>query len=202
MLPPLYVILDRTRYQDAAWLLTECCEGGARLFVWRDKQFSVKDYREALLTLLSIARGYGARVLAHGHVDVASELAGEVAGLHVTGAQLGELSEVRKRIGGRALLAASLHSEAEVALASQRLDFATISPVFETASKPGYGPALGEGGVLASVAASGGVPLYALGGVTPERLVLCRAWGAAGGAVMGGICHSDDPRAATRRYLR
>ena len=86
------------------------------------------------------------------------------------------------------------HSVAEVE-AARRAAFVTISPVAPTLSKPGYGPALGVAGVRAAVEAAGAVPVFALGGVTPENARSFRDAGAYGVAVMGAVLRADDPRA-------
>jgi thiamine-phosphate pyrophosphorylase len=67
-----------------------------------------------------------------------------------------------------------------------------VSPFAATASKPGYGPALGPAGLAALLA--GGPPAYALGGVTPDDVPACLAAGAVGVAVMGPLMR--DPRSA------
>jgi thiamine-phosphate pyrophosphorylase len=71
------------------------------------------------------------------------------------------------------------------------VDYVTVSPVYPTSSKPGYGPALG---VTGAVAMRAPVPWLALGGVdTPARAASCAAGGAAGIAVMGAVMRSPDP---------
>ena len=96
-----------------------------------------------------------------------------------------------------ALVGRSCHSERELARArAEGCDYAFLSPVFPTPSKPGYGPALGVAGLAALVAA--GPPVYALGGVRPEHVGDCLAAGAAGIAVMGPVMR--DP-ALTGAYL-
>ena len=91
-----------------------------------------------------------------------------------------------------ALLGRSCHDAAEVArAAAQGCDWVTVSPVWQTASKPGYGPALGLAGLAELVA--GGPPAYALGGVTPGRAQACRAAGAHGVAVMGAVMAAERP---------
>ncbi|GJE54134.1 thiamine phosphate synthase [Methylobacterium thuringiense] len=95
----------------------------------------------------------------------------------------------------------SAHSLGDVRRAREAgADYATLSPIFTTASKPGYGPALGLDGL--HEAAAIGLPVVALGGIAPEHAVACREAGAAGIAVMGGIMRAADPAAATRRYLQ
>ncbi len=95
------------------------------------------------------------------------------------------------------LVGRSCHDADEVARAgAEGCDYVTVSPVFPTASKPGYGPALGPGGLAALL--SGGSPAYALGGVLPEHVAPCRAAGAHGVAVMGPVMR--EPQIVSR-YL-
>jgi thiamine-phosphate pyrophosphorylase len=44
------------------------------------------------------------------------------------------------------------------------------------------------------------MPVIALGGMTVDRVDLCRAAGAAGVAVMGALMRSVDPAAEVRAY--
>ncbi|MGH6976892.1 MAG: thiamine phosphate synthase, partial [Stellaceae bacterium] len=75
-------------------------------------------------------------------------------------------------------------------------DYVTLSPIFATASKPGYGPALGLD-ELADLAAKSLIPVLALGGVDAAAVGSCLAAGAAGVAVMGAVMAVADPRAVT-----
>ncbi|WUR63203.1 thiamine phosphate synthase [Micromonospora chokoriensis] len=74
--------------------------------------------------------------------------------------------------------------------------YATISPVWETKTKPGYGPPLRPDGLRKLVDVSP-VPLLALGGIeTPEQVTACVRAGAAGVAVLGAIMRAQDPAEA------
>jgi thiamine monophosphate synthase len=75
-------------------------------------------------------------------------------------------------------------------------DYVTLSPVYATRTKPGYGPALGPSG---AAALAGGVPWLALGGVqSPHRAAACAAAGATGIAVLGAVMRAADPEQVTR----
>ena len=90
-----------------------------------------------------------------------------------------------------ALVGRSCHDAAEVA-AARDCDWVTVSPVWETASKPGYGPSLGLDGLAALLPEA--PPVYALGGVDdPERAAACRAAGAHGVAVLGAVMRAEHP---------
>jgi thiamine-phosphate pyrophosphorylase len=73
-------------------------------------------------------------------------------------------------------------------------------PAYETASKPGYGPALGPTGIAAITAASN-IPVVAIGGIVPDTVPELLAAGARGIAVMGAVMRSDDPGQAIERLL-
>ena len=84
------------------------------------------------------------------------------------------------------LVGRSCHTADEVDRAvAEGCDYAFASPVYPTASKPGYGPALGPEGLAALCRP--GLPVYALGGVLPEHVAECVAAGAYGIAVMGPV---------------
>jgi thiamine-phosphate pyrophosphorylase len=100
------------------------------------------------------------------------------------------------------LIGASAHSADEAAsLLRAGADYVTASPVFLTASKPGYGPALGLDGLSRVVWQAPG-PVIALGGITAENAAACIATGARGVAVMGEIMRAADPRATVEAILR
>jgi thiamine-phosphate pyrophosphorylase len=95
----------------------------------------------------------------------------------------------------------SCHSATDLADAGAHgADYATVSPVFVTASKPGYGPALGLVG-LRALATNTRVPVFALGGVGPDDVGVCLGAGATGVAVMGAVMAAADPGAVVRELL-
>jgi thiamine-phosphate pyrophosphorylase len=100
-----------------------------------------------------------------------------------------------------ALIGASAHSPAEAgALLRGGADYVTLSPIFLTDSKPGYGPALGIEALRAASAAGAG-PVIALAGIDGTNAAECLAAGASGIAVMGEVMRSADPEATVRRLL-
>jgi thiamine-phosphate pyrophosphorylase len=71
------------------------------------------------------------------------------------------------------------------------MDYVTLSPVYLTATKPGYGPALGP---AAAGAMAGPLPWLALGGVdSAAKAAECAAAGAEGIAVLGAIMRAANP---------
>ncbi|MEW2375604.1 thiamine phosphate synthase [Micromonospora sp. NPDC047812] len=93
------------------------------------------------------------------------------------------------------LVGRSCHDRAELARLTTE-DYATLSPVYPTSTKPGYGPPLRPDGLRKLIAASA-VPILALGGVhSPDQVAACVDAGAVGVAVLGAVMRADDPEAA------
>ena len=98
-----------------------------------------------------------------------------------------------------ALLGRSCHDRDEVDRAgAEGCDWVTVSPVRLTASKPGYGPALGTAGLAAL---TGGPAVYALGGLTAADARPCLDAGAVGLAVMGAVMRAERPDAVVGELL-
>ncbi|WBB82529.1 thiamine phosphate synthase [Micromonospora sp. WMMD882] len=100
-----------------------------------------------------------------------------------------------------ALVGRSCHDAAELGRLTTE-DYATLSPVYPTPTKPGYGPALRPAG-LADLVRVSPVPVLALGGVrTPEQAYACARVGAVGVAVLGAIMRAPDPAAVAAELTR
>lgn len=100
-----------------------------------------------------------------------------------------------------ALIGMSVHSPGEASILDpETVDYAVAGPFAETASKPGYGPALGIDGLAAIVRASP-VPVIAIGGIDAANTADCLAAGAAGIAVMGSIMRAPDPAGEMARLV-
>ena len=194
--PPLLVISDRSQARHPLVEVAEAAfAGGCRWFSLREKDLPAAERHSLLAELVAIGRRYGATITAHEDID-AVEAAG-AAGVHLPGGSDPALARRRLPQG---LIGVSAHSTAEAtALLRAGADYVTLSPIFLTDSKPGYGPALGLD-VLTAVAAAPG-PIIALAGITPNNAAQCLAAGASGIAVMGEIMRAADPEAAVRRFL-
>jgi len=196
--PPLLVISDR---HQARRPLEEVAEavfaGGCRWFSLREKDLPPEARRALLTALVAAGRRFGAVVTAH--EDIEAVLAVHADGVHLSSG--GSPGAARARLPST-LIGASAHSADEAAALLQAgADYVTVSPVFLTASKPGYGPALGLDG-LAHIAAGAPGPVIALGGITPANAGLCLSAGARGIAVMGEIMRAVDPQAIVESTLR
>ena len=196
--PRLLVISDR---HQARRPLEEVAEavfaGGCRWFSLREKDLPPGERRALLCELVALGRRFGALVTAHEDIEAVAVTGAD--GVHLPSG--GSPAAARARLPG-ALIGASAHSADEAAaLLRTGADYVTVSPVFATASKPGYGPALGLDGLAHIVARAPG-PIMALGGITPENAASCLSSGACGIAVMGEVMRAADPQATVASILR
>jgi thiamine-phosphate pyrophosphorylase len=185
---PLLVITDRHQARHSIETLAAAVgRGGGRWLLLRDKDLAPQERRDLALRLAKIAAAHGFALSVSTGIDLAA-VAG--AGVHLQAAAA--VAAARRRLGSAAIIGVSAHGLDEVvAAAAAQADYVTLSPIFLTASKPGYGPALGTAALRA--AAEREIPVLALGGVTTETAGACLAAGARGVAVMGEIMRADDP---------
>ncbi|MDJ1156844.1 thiamine phosphate synthase [Chelatococcus sp. SYSU_G07232] len=192
--PPLLLITDRSQARGGLLDLAEAAfAAGCRWMSLREKDLPASEQAGLLAHLMLLGRPFGARVTLHG--DPLLARAAHADGVHLPAGA--DPAPARLALGRSALVGLSVHRPEEAAAVDPRLvDYVIAAPAFATASKPGYGPALGPEGLSAMVAASP-VPVVALGGIDAANAPLCRAAGAAGIAVMGGVMRAIDPGAET-----
>lgn len=78
-------------------------------------------------------------------------------------------------------------------------DFITFGPIYETSSKTAYGKPKGLK-PLQEVAAELKIPVFALGGITPERVTECLEAGAWGVASVSSIWKAKNPVKALEQF--
>jgi len=191
--PRLLLITDRAQARrPLADILDAAFAAGCRWASLREKDLDPAARLALLEELLPVARRHGAVLTVHGDLEAARRC----DGVHLGAG--GDVAAARAALGPDRLVGLSCHSAAEVRGLSPAPDYVTVGPVFPTASKPGYGPALGPGAL--AEAADSGIPVLALGGVEAGNAAACGAAGA-GIAVMGGVMRADDPGATVEALL-
>jgi thiamine-phosphate diphosphorylase len=199
-LPPLHIVTDDAvvgRADFAGRAGEALAAGGAAVALHlRAPRATGRIVHDLAVRLMETARAWGSLLIVNGRVDVAL-----AAGAH--GAQLGARSlapaDARALLGLHRLVGASVHSvdEARAAVAGGA-DFLLAGPIHATASHPRLPPA--GTGLIETVAALG-IPVIAIGGITPERAGEARRAGAAGVAAIRGVWGAGRPADAVQRYL-
>ena len=200
--PPVLVITDRRMAgKPLGDVLNAVLDAGARWILVREPDLS----GDALAAVIGEAGDLCARHDATLSVsaDIDAAAAGRARGVHLPQrlAVPETVDRARDRLGDDALIGISAHSlEEATAAEAAGADYVTLSPIFLTESKPGYGPALGLDTLRAHSAALS-IPVVALGVIEPVDAAPVRQSGAAGIAVMGGIMRAEDPGAAMSALL-
>ena len=197
----LYLITDRHQIRKGSSLgkvVTSALRGGVKAIQLREKDLTVEDLRPLAVSMRAITRSYGAKLLLNNHVDLALEVAAD--GVHLGRTSL-SVRLARDRIGPDKLIGVSTHHLGEIHEAFEDgADFVTFGPVFETPSKAIYGPPRGLEQLAEACRQSPG-PVFALGGITVDRVKAVRDRGAFGIALISGIIASPDPEKSTRDFL-
>jgi thiamine-phosphate pyrophosphorylase len=188
--PPLLLITDRQQARgDICEIAEAAFAAGCRWLSLREKDLPEARQVELLRELLDRAQPFQATVTLHG--DLALAQRARAHGVHLSAG--GDAAAARRVLGKDALIGVSVHGVEEARAADAKLvDYVIAGPVFETQSKPGYGPALGPEG-LALIVKVCPVPVVAVGGIDPQTVSDCRAAGAAGITVMGGVMRAKNP---------
>lgn len=168
--------------------------GGCRWISLREYDLPPPERLRLLYRLVTVGERWKAMVSIHEDYDAA--LAAGAKGVHMP--RNGSVQKARQFLGGTAVIGVSAHdrNEAERAVALGA-DYVTLSPIFASRSKPGYGPTIGFD-ELSAIAKTLPIPVYALGGVDASNAGKCLEAGAAGIAVMGAAMRSAHPEAAVR----
>lgn len=188
--PSLLVITDRQHttlpFEE---VLSQVLQSGCRWIMVREKDLATAELCPLIESVQEAAAPYAATISINGDFTAAS-----IRGVRAIHLPQGEpVSTIRRVMGDQTLIGVSAHSVAEAMhAAAAGANYITVSPVFETPSKPGYGPALEPAG-LAEIVAAVRIPVLALGGITAANAAACIRAGAAGVAVMGSVMRSETP---------
>lgn len=187
---------DITSAPDFGIRAAAIAAGGAAVALHaRDRSGAAARLAAVALRLVALARPPEAAVFVSGRPDIAA-----AAGAHGVQLGAGDLTPADARAVLRhGWIGRSVHSveEARVAL-EEGADFLVVGTIYPTPSHPERNPA---GPRLVRDAANLGLPVIAIGGVTPERARELRSAGAYGVAAIRSLWHAPDPAAATLAML-
>lgn len=137
------------------------------------------------------------RAVVHGPPELAHKFG--LAGHHQRDAGQGALPACATGASPGGLRSRAVHSKDALRAALGAFDRVLFSPLFPSISKPGYGPA--DTTERESVSNflrqhppdSRRTRVFALGGITPDKLGQLRSWGFDGAALLGAIWLSPNP---------
>ncbi len=176
----LYYITDRSQIKSCPLdtLMVQAVAAGVDWVQIREKDLPARRLLALTEAAAASARQQGrTRVMVNDRLDVG--LAANAHGVHL-GTRSMRVDLVRSMAPREFVVGVSCHSLAE-ALAAQTggADYILLGPIFATPSKLSYGPPLGLA-KLHEVTLRVSIPVFALGGITLDRVAPCRENGAAG----------------------
>ncbi|MGW3612755.1 thiamine phosphate synthase, partial [Micromonospora sp. NPDC005163] len=189
-LPSGVVVLTDRRVARGALdqVVAGAVAGGVRWVVLREKDLPRAERAALAADLRAILADAGGTLIVAGP----DPLGGDA--VHLPAA--GPYPPPTHRLVGR-----SCHNQSELHRITTE-NYATVSPVYPTQTKPGYGPPLHPEGLRKLIQASP-TPVLALGGVeTPDQVIACIEGGAAGVAVLGAVMRAEDPTEAATTLTR
>jgi thiamine-phosphate pyrophosphorylase len=181
---------------DPRTTLAQALDGGVDLVQWRCKQPDPDGFRHCR----ELCRERGVPLIVND--DVMLALRARVAGAHVGQDDL-PAAAARKLLDER-WLGVSTHDVAQIgAAAAAGADYVGFGPCHATATK-GYTNGKSAAEIVAALdaAATRGVPLFAIGGITAANLLPLLLLGVERVAVSSAVLASDDPAAAASALRR
>ena len=196
--PPLLIVTDRGQaLLPLAEIVEAALEAGCRWIGVREKDLPADKQIELAQNLSPMTRPLGAHLTLHGNIPFSASAAAAIDGIHLPDGADASPARLWRQQGK--LVGRSIHAVAQ-AKAAAELDYLIVGPVYESTSKPGYGPSLGPDG-LAAFARSTSLPVIAIGGVEPVHVGALMKAGAAGVAVMGSVMRASDPGRQVRALI-
>jgi len=197
----LYLVTDRTqtRGHDLLWVLEQALAGGVKAVQLREKDLGGKELFHLAEKTRNLCERYDAALFINDRVDVA-------LGVDAAGVQLGKASlpieTARSLLGPHKLIGASIHSLMEGQQAERAgADFVLFGPVYFTPSKAAFGAPQGLAS-LAKIVEMLSLPVYAIGGVTPNNTTSVQRVGARGVALIAAIMAAEKPQDAAQTMVR
>jgi thiamine-phosphate pyrophosphorylase len=199
--PPVLLITDRHMAKTpVADVVVAAVGSGCRWVLIREKDLADRALEALIRQIRDRSHRENPLVMTSGSAGTAATAG--AAGVHLPQqlATMKEIASARTLLGPDALIGVSAHTRAEASAAQDHgADYVSMSPIYLTDSKPGYGPALEPEGFRRETRGLT-IPALALGGISPGRLAAVKEAGAAGVAVMGSVMRATDP-AGTMRSL-
>lgn len=183
----IIVLTSPTPIQDETTLCNTLFARGLTCLHLRKPGASVETYEQFIR---QIRPDYRERIVLHEHYELVEKY--QLRGIHV---KYAEACHYHSRCRNYTV-SVSCHSVEELQKLPFRPDYCFLSPIFDSISKKGYASRFPQLPDLSGI----DFPVYALGGIVPEQIPLCRQAGFEGVAVLGYIW--EKPAAAVEKFLR
>ena len=188
--PDTVALIDQVR---------RCLSGGARLVQYRNKAARAPLRHEQAAALLDLCRDAGVPLIVNDDLELA--IAIDADGVHLGRDDTG-LAEARRRLAPGKILGASCYDRLDAARVAvdRGADYVAFGAAYPTAIKPDAPRASLV--LYADAKAALGVPVVAIGGITPENAVALAAAGVDAVAVITALFAAPDIEQRARAFAR
>jgi thiamine-phosphate pyrophosphorylase len=196
----VYLITDRHLLppDSLADRVEKLAQAGLRAVQIREKDLSAREVIGLGLEIRKRTGNYPLRLFINDRADIVRSI--EADGLHTPEHGI-PVVEARKIIADK-IIGKSAHSlEAAFRAEEEGADFITVGPIYDTASKRQYGKPLGIE-KFCEIARNISIPVFAIGGITPQRAKECLGAGAYGVSLISNLLCAENPELQMDKYLK
>lgn len=200
MITGLYIVTpDIADTQLLCRLVSAAIAGGASLVQYRNKQASHLLQTQQARALLPICRQHQVPLIINDSIKICLTL--DADGVHL-GADDGNLSAARSRLGAAKILGASCYNRFELAQVAQQAgaDYVAFGACFASSTKPDAPVASLD--LFKRAQQELNIPSVAIGGITLENGSLAIKSGAAAIAVINAIFSAEDVKSTAQQFTQ
>lgn len=185
---------DTRRLLDA---LAQALSNGTAVVQYRNKAADPALRLTQARALQTLCRQHGVPFIINDHLDLALQVGAD--GLHL-GADDGHLAAARARLGGLPLLGASCYQSLPLAEAARSAgaDYVAFGAAFPSRTKPQAASA--PHALYTEARQTLGLPVVAIGGITPDNATLLTRAGIDHLAVIGALFEAQDIAGQSRAF--
>ncbi len=171
--------------------------GGVNVLQYRNKQANHKLQTQQARALLPLCRQYNVPLIINDSVKLCLTL--DADGVHL-GADDGDLTEVRARLGANKILGASCYNRFDLALSAQNqgADYVAFGACFDSKTKPNAPVA--DLILFSQAHAELTIPTVAIGGISLQNATQVIEAGADAIAIIQAIFAADDVKLASQQF--
>lgn len=196
----LYAITPDEQNTDLLLVKVEAAlQGGASVLQYRNKLASDQLKTQQARALLPLCRQYQVPFIINDSINLCLTL--DADGVHI-GAEDGNLSDIRAKLGQDKILGASCYNRFDLALNAQQsgADYVAFGACFASNTKPNAPVASLD--LFKQAKAQLHIPAVAIGGITLANASLVIDAGANSIAVINAIFNADDTKTSAQQFAQ
>ncbi len=191
-----YAVLDR---DDEALARTLVGPGGAQILQVRMKPAAAEDIVRVARMARRVCSEAGAALVVNDRIDIALGVSADAVHLGQTDISI----EDARSLAGTLAIGISTHNLEQVERAAcARPAYIAYGPIFATTTKMNPDPAQGIVALRAAVRAARGIPVVAIGGITPQQASALYAARVSAICAISAVNQAADVTAAARAFAR